>query len=131
MDAEYFASTGDFRRMVLDAAIACEIEKDKSFECLWRCNRTGQYRRGKAQSGYELPRLLDADLERLAGKSLRVDEPEVFERIQNLWNARGNVAHGEPAQFRTTSGIEAVSSHSRQLLDGAASCVQWLRHTHL
>lgn len=127
LDAEYFAASGDFRRFVLDAAAACEIAKDEAVERLWAKHKTAPFRRGKALTGYDLGKHLDAQMRDICGRSLRDDNPIVFRKIQLLWDARGNVAHGEDAFYRDDSAVIKVSDEiAYELLVAAELCVQWI-----
>lgn len=130
LDARYFAITSDIRRSVLDAAVACEQARDVHFERLW-CTKTGgsPYKRGRVISGNNLPDHLSRDLLKLTNntRSYEKEYPPEFATIKNLWDSRGNVAHGKPAQY-----IEAGKSH---VIDGskavefsktAEHCARWL-----
>ena len=128
MDAEYFRATTDYRRMVLDAAAACEITKDDAFEQLRLRNNVTAYKRGKVQRTYDLPRNLDPDLLAIAGKSLKTVLPEIFLAVENLWDARGNVAHGESAYYRSNGGkVTLDATNSVVLLAAIRTCVRWLK----
>jgi hypothetical protein len=127
LDAEYFASCGDFRRFVLDAAAACEIAKDTAVQRVWFHHKTERFRRGKALSGYDLCKHLDIQLRDICGRSFLDEHPDLFRQIGFLWDARGNVAHGESAFYRDGGAIIDVNNEKAvELLVAAERCVQWL-----
>lgn len=129
LDASYFFAKNDMRRFVMDAATTCEIEKDNAFERLWKRYKNTNFRKGKAMSGWDLGRHLDSDLENLCGRSLKKECPEIFMLIENLWDARGNVAHGEGAKFkRDGSAVEISNKNGKVIMSAARECVEWLRN---
>lgn len=130
LDARYFAITLNIRRSVLDAAVACEQARDVHFERLWNSKTGGlAYKRGRVISGNNLLDHLSKDLLKLTNNShsYEKEHPAEFAIIKNLWDSRGNVAHGRPAQY-----IEAGISHSvdgRKAVEFAKTaehCVRWL-----
>jgi len=129
LDARYFAITSNIRRSVLDAAVACEQARDVHFERLWNTKTSSSYKRGRVINGNNLPDHLSRDLFKLTNDthSYEKEYPAEFATIKNLWDSRGNVAHGKPAQY-----IEARKSH---VIDGskavefsktAEHCARWL-----
>lgn len=127
LDAEYFVSSGDLRRFILDASAACEIAKDIAVERVWSHHNTAPFRRGKALNGYDLGKHLDTQLRNICGRSLRDEDPNLFRDIEFLWDARGNVAHGERAFYRDAGIIVEVNDvKGLDLLVAAERCVHWL-----
>jgi hypothetical protein len=126
-DAHYHAATGEYRRLVLDAANACENLKERVFETLWVNTNQGAYRRGKVLSGYDLPKHLDMDIKQLCGRSFKQEVPTAYVEVKRLWDARGNVAHGEDAFYREDNRrIDVSEQNANDLVKGAAACLEWL-----
>jgi hypothetical protein len=127
LDAHFHAVTSEHRQLVLDAAAAIESLKERVFEKFWSESNDGVYRRGKVLAGYDLPRHLDKDLYRICGRSFKVEQPKAFRAIEWLWDARGNVAHGDGAFYREQGvRINVTDDNGRQLLSAARTCIQWL-----
>lgn len=128
LDAWYYRACSDYRRMVIDCATACEIEKDLAFERIWVRSRSGAYRQGKAQRGYDITTHLDSDIRRLGQRPLSEDDPGLFREIGWLWQARGNVAHGKAARYVRNEKLVVVDeATSMDLLNASRRCMQWLR----
>jgi hypothetical protein len=127
LDARYFVACSDRRRFVLDAAAACEVAKEMAVERVWQTKNKGPYRRSKVLSRYDLPKHVDESLRVICGRSLLDEQPNVFADIERLWDARGNVAHGEGAYYRTTGvRVEIDDPKALEILASAEACVRWL-----
>lgn len=127
LDARYYASVGDFRRAVIDLAMGCEQAKDQAFERLWTAANPGAtFRRGRVMSGSDFTKHIDRDLGKF-GCSYRRIYPLFFDTIAELWDARGNIAHGREPVFRR-AGREVVVDDA--IFTGFASvvshCIHWL-----
>jgi hypothetical protein len=128
LDAYYFVATAEIRRAVVDAATACEVAKDEFFERRWREQSSEPFRRGRMLRGYDLPDHIDVQMQRWIRRSYRVDHPQHFVSIQNLWDARGNVAHGGPLTYRTNkTQTEVTRDEAIRLCDAVRHCVGWLQ----
>ena len=129
MEEAYFhGATSEYRQLVLDAATACESLKERVIEKLWSESHNSTYRRGNVLKGSDLPRHLDRDLHRICGRSFRVEQPKEFRGIKWLWDARGNVAHGEGAFYREQGvRVNVADDNAKQLLNAARTCIHWLR----
>lgn len=127
LDGRYFGSIGDYRRAVVDLAMACEQAKDLAFERLWTTSSPGApFHRGRVMSGYDLPEHLDRDLKRFS-HSYKEQHPDKFATLSELWDARGNIVHQGTAIFRRAGvGIEVDENACQNFVRGASHCVQWL-----
>ena len=127
LDGRYFGSVGEYRRAVVDLAMACEQAKDIAFERLWTASAPGvPFHRGRLMSGYDLLEHLDRDLRRF-GRSFRVEHPDKFDALSELWDARGNCVHQGEAVFRRNGELVAVDENVFKGFGSVAThCVQWL-----
>lgn len=127
LDACYFQAAGDYRRMVLDAATACEHAKELVFEYAWRHEHSASYKRGRVLQGYALDCHIDKDLNKLIGRSYKTEQPDNYAVIEDLWDARGNVGHGNDAFYRSDGAIVAVGrDNSNRITAGTLACLKWL-----
>ena len=128
LDAQFHRAVGDYRRFVLDASTAAEVSKDEAYERLWPVFGDGsRFKRGKMLHGYDLDLHVDEDLKRYAGRSYREEYPQYFRAVEDLWDARGNVAHGKIPFFRRDGAtIPVDADHASRLSAAAAHLVDWL-----
>lgn len=117
LDAMYFEAISDFIRSVLDCAAACELVKDAVYS-----------RKGWPKSGYDLPKHIGENLERLfSGRSYETDHPQHFAVIDHLWDARGNITHAGRAEYREAGQVVQVdSAKAQEFTRSAEHCVGWL-----
>lgn len=129
LDARYHGYAGDFRRGILDAAIACEQAKEAAFERTWRALHPGQlYKRGRVLKGYDLDMHLDRDLKKLCGRSYREEFPRHWSSVGHLWSTRGNVAHGEGVFYRSAgTRVHVGEPEFQNIVRAADHCVRWLQ----
>ncbi len=131
LDAKFYMNSGDVRRAVLDAAGACEIAKDEAFERLWPKYGTGkQYRRGRVTQakGYDLDRHISSGMKEYAGRSYADEQPTMFKAIEDLWNARGNIAHGHENVFYRNGKRYVVNQEvALKFAIAVEDCVHWLQ----
>lgn len=128
LDAQYFSASSDWRRMVLDAATACEIAKDEACERLWNRINSIPYKRGRHLQGWNITMHLDSGIKAIGGRSLKDEEPEVYANICRLWDSRGNVAHGEEAYFREAGRKVSIGGETAKVIIASTiKCVRWLR----
>jgi len=127
LDALYRNAIQDTRRAILDAAISCEIARDATLERLWP-EDGGKLKKGRILTGNNLPTHLSTDLQKYTnGRSLETEDPELFEQIENLWSARGNIAHGGPLNyFRDGEEISVDNDLASSLIEAARNCIDWL-----
>ena len=117
LDARHFSATKNYRRAILDAVISCEQARDIHFERIYKLKSIGsKFRLGKVLTGNNLPTHLSEDLVKLTnGKySYEKDFPKEFELIKNLWNVRGNIAHGRPMQYFKDSILFPIDNYLLQ-----------------
>lgn len=129
LDARYHGYTGDFRRGILDAAVACEQAKDDAFEQVWSRLHPGErYSRGRILKGYDLDKQVDQDLKRLISRSYREEFPHYWSSISHLWSARGNVAHGARVFYRDSgTRVDVGDLEFVQIVVAADHCVRWIQ----
>jgi hypothetical protein len=67
---------------------------------------------------------------RIAGRSLAILQPDVFEQIEAAYRTRNNVAHTGALEYRDTAGHwVTVDRHAVQAFTAAArAAVAWLEH---
>ena len=128
-DARYFHSIGDLRQAVIQADAACEIVKEQTFETLWTQRNPGKLydpeRRNDLLRNWDLPRHIDAKFANHFGRSYRQEHPAQWTIIDQLWQARNNVAHGAENTFGDPP--ESVTpTHVRDFLAAADHCISWL-----
>lgn len=130
LDARYFAVTSNIRRSVLDAAVACEQARDVHYERLWNQKTGGlQYKSSRIIKGNNLPNHLSEDILKFTNNahSYAKEHPTEFAIIENLWDCRGNVAHGRPAQYNQAGNTYVVdASKATKFAEAAGHCVRWL-----
>lgn len=129
LDAYYYAYTGDIKGAIINAATACEQAKDLTFERLWKkLKGNDSFKRGKVLSGYDLPDHISHDLEAFGSYSYSKLFPDEFNQIEDLWNARGNIAHGGPNMFWRDRKKNYIDRQlGIQLVKASDRCIKWLQ----
>lgn len=128
MDAEFHLATYEIRQFILSASTACEQFKEIVIESIWIKENPGKkYRRGKVLNSYDICRHIDVDLKNICDKSFKVEDEESFSYIKKLWDARGNVAHGEMPYFNSDGQrIEVDEEIAKNMISAARKLVNWL-----
>jgi hypothetical protein len=98
LDARWFAVSEDYRRAVLEAAIACELQVKTTFSQLLR-SRGVRFSEGKHLRGPGLKEWITADLARVFQRNLGADAQSHIDWVARLWDARGRIAHGGPTAY--------------------------------
>lgn len=128
LDARLFAGRGDYRRAVLDAAIACEAATKATFTRLL-ARRGVTFRDGTHLRGPDLEDWVNADLARVSGGPCYGAEADnQLEWIARLWDVRGRVAHGKSAQY-SIGGASPVTFEDDAIIPflyAAEHLVTWL-----
>jgi hypothetical protein len=88
LDAHYHIRTGDVRRALLDASIACEQAKTQFLH---------RKAASRAFTGTDLAAHVGRDLQRRFGYSFDRDHPAEYQAVAEMWICRGSEAHGKPA----------------------------------
>ena len=114
LDAIYYLNTNDLRRSILDASIACELLLlDHGGRMVDRgTTSVKQVRRSFKEA--KLSYNLDRGLEETLGRSFAKELPGDFARIDRMWVARGNVAHGKPPYVSVGAGRRSMT-HADQV----------------
>ena len=128
LDSRYFANIGDVRRSVLDSAMGCEQAKNLTFERLWVTHKGKKFKmRHVFKGNVNLPDHLSAVMEVHFSRSYKKENPTDFYMIENLWLARGNIAHGGREEYwRDGKKIVIGVDHALEFAQAAQHCVQWL-----
>lgn len=131
LDARFFLATADLRRAILDATIACEQARDVHFERLWQINKPSAYRTGKALTGNNLPTHLSKNLLNVTNNkhSYEAEYPDNYEIIKDLWNTRGEIAHGRRLQYYKQNILHTVNEvKTKEFIKCAEHCISWLEN---
>lgn len=134
LDARFFVSTHDIRRAILDSAICCENVLDVTLERLWPVRRwpapgtSRAYSYSRAMGGEtNLGVNLATGMDRYIGRSFQREYPNDHEVIENLWSARGSVAHGGAPEYRRNGQLFQAGEHeAKEFVQTAERCVSWL-----
>ena len=129
LDAYYFLAVKDYRRFVLDTAMTCEINKNKTLKRLWKKSSFSEtFYNEKINNGTNLPKHLDESLKILNYKSLKDENIETWKWIKKLWVCRGNVAHGNTPFFHE-EGIEYYidEASAKSMIKAARETIYWLK----
>lgn len=118
LDARYHAAKNEMRRSIIDLAVACEQACEATFIRVIEHRQMTSFRRGKYYSGNNLTKHLNQDLQKLIGLSLEAEMPEISKHISELWNLRGDLAHGRH-QNLTREKLLILSQ-------AAEDCIRWL-----
>lgn len=118
LDAKYHSAVNEPRRAVIDAAVACEQAKDKTFisivEDQWGC----KFKHGKYCSGYDLTKHINQDMRKMLDCEFSEADLEANEGIGLLWRCRGDLAHGKKRVIQKEElGI---------MIRSAEKCIGWL-----
>jgi hypothetical protein len=128
LDARYFVSISDYRRAVIELAVACEQAKDLTFERLWNESQSrAKYRPGRIMRSYDLPSNIGRDLQRAFGRSYESEHSDEYHVIQRVWECRGSVAHGGSPSYRRNGVQVAIDrEESIRMVEGVDHCLGWL-----
>ena len=127
LDVYYHAAARDFRLALLDAATAAEQAAEVTFERLWCAKTTSKFKRGRVMPGDGLPDYISADMKRFIGRSYSNEHPGNFARIEDLWLARGSVAHGGLAAWTRNGQRNVVNNEvAANFAVTVRHCIEWL-----
>ncbi|MEA2574600.1 MAG: hypothetical protein QOH93_1898 [Chloroflexia bacterium] len=120
LDARYHLTSGDIRRAIMDAATACEVARDQAF------SRIGIR---LSESDNDLLRHRRKDVRDRNRPSYQSDEPDHYASIDELWVARGKIAHGNAPRYRDKSAgaMRPIDDQKMgELRKSAEHLVRWL-----
>lgn len=123
------AAADDYQRAVMNLAMAIEGARDYFFSKIHPVRvRSGREARLKPPfNDTDLLRHLTSDARKLFGRDMSTERPDDWLNIQNLYQARGEVAHGKSAVYRTTTGPQAVTKENFfQLQASTWEAVRWI-----
>lgn len=128
LEAYNYCSIPDIKQAVLAGAAAVDYAKEATFERLW-CARNSKAtwndeRRMDLLRNYNLPKHLDNAFSRHFGVSYRKLHTDEWDLIAELWEVRGNVAHGRPPTYGMSKTL-LEGRRCRKLLAAADHCIKW------
>lgn len=125
-DAIYWYARRDYRRVVLDAAVACEMIRDALVEGVSRTMGVSARKVGKSLIGDDVREHLDNGFPEGYNLSFSAANSEAYQAVSQLWIARGNIAHGRPPIIRdgATSRTPTEDDYRRWLL-ACFDLVRW------
>ena len=107
-DSINLMASRDLYDAMLTLAIAAESAKETFFKTIYPSGMS--YKRGRILEGWELPYHLDESLKKVKGVSYRELHQDKWDDINDLWDFRGKLAHGEkPIIFKKGQQIELTS----------------------
>lgn len=124
-DSIWHSTHGNVGPAILNAAIACE---GAFTEQAFRQVERGEVDRAVVRqavngNGHPLMYRLDHDAVLIFGQSFKVANGPAYERMNDLWNSRNALAHGNPAQVESTlADVPAACSY----LIAALEFFEWL-----
>lgn len=129
LDSISYSARHDFRMFIMSAMMALEVARDAAFSQVSSfMNVDGTFKRGRAFSSDNLCKHLDQNTKRVFGRSLRLELPAVFEKIEATWLARNNVAHGQAPVIRKGQHIGTISNANiREFQDAVRQALIWIR----
>jgi hypothetical protein len=120
LDAYFHLASSAINQCIISAAIGCEQATEATFERVWVArNPTTPFKRSRLMQGWDLPKHLTRDLERLCKRSLSAERPADNIDIEELWRARGAAAHGGEASV--------AKERAEEVLAAAQRLVNWLQ----
>jgi hypothetical protein len=106
VDARASVVQGNFRRAVLEMAIACEVTtKQLFFKKATPAGDAFEYLEDKARINVSVLELLDKVSDRAFGKGFRQSYPEDWQNIEYLFQCRNKVAHRGVLRYNNQQGI--------------------------
>ena len=128
-DAYFFTGIHEYREAVLAASAACDHIKEKVVGELWLRRNPGKVydddRRNDVLRNWDLPRHLDLKLQNHFGRSFRAENEPAWSAVNQLWEARNNVAHGAKNVFGDPPK-KVDRPVMADFLHAAAECIAWL-----
>jgi hypothetical protein len=129
LEARFFIASGAIRQSTLEASSAVDICKEITFQRLWCENNPGKRydegRRGKLLRNWDYPRHLDIKFKNHFGKSYKKEHYQEWSTINNLYEARNNIAHGGPNQYGSPA-VAVDEKVCRSFIMASEHCVRWL-----
>ena len=132
LDSLSYSARRDIKMFIMSAAMALEVARDAAFSRVPAfVSQDGTFKRGSAYSSDDLRKQLDNRTKRVFGRSLKTDIPTVFEKIEGIWLARNNVAHGKLPDFRRGQQVESITTNNvREFADAVYQALTWIRGLH-
>lgn len=118
LDAKYHSVINEPRRAVIDAAVACEQAKERTYVAIVEGQWGLKFKHGKYCTNYDLTKHINQDMRKLIGCEFSQAHPDANTHIDLLWKCRGDLAHGKKRDIEK----EAL----RYMIQGAEKCIEWL-----
>lgn len=126
LDAAHYLAIGDLHLAVLNLMAACEQAKNRTYTRLWSERYPNiPYNRDDVQGNWDVRKHLDSKLKRYFGASYKDSYPEEWPLICDLWDARGNVAHGAACTYGDPP-IKVDIIKTRDFFFATRRCIDWL-----
>lgn len=93
-DVIFYYAQGDFLLCLLLACNAVERLRDDIYAAI-----------GARAKDTDLLKHLSSRLETIAGRNLKTERPDLFTFAEDLWTARGNMAHGLPFMWKSDRSL--------------------------
>lgn len=120
LDAKYHSAINEPRRAVIDAAVACEQAKERTFVSIVENQWGLTFKHGKYCTKYDLTKHINQDMKKLIGCAFSEADPEANAGIDLLWKCRGDLAHGKKRDIQ--------KSELSRMIHSAEKCIEWLEH---
>lgn len=118
LDAKYHSAINEPRRAVIDAAVACEQAKERTFVSIVEEQRGLTFKHGKYCTGYDLTKHINQDMRKLIGCEFSDADPDANDGVDLLWKCRGDLAHGKKRDIQ--------KSELSRMIHSAEKCIEWL-----
>ena len=123
LDAKYHSAINEPRRAVIDAAVACEQAKERTFVSIVEGQWGLKFKHGKYCTKYDLTKHINQDMKNLIGCEFSDADPDANDGVDLLWKCRGDLAHGKQRDIK--------KEELRRMINSAEKCIKWLEHLRL
>jgi hypothetical protein len=127
LDAHYFFSSGDLRNSILSFSFCLENLLELVFKKIWIKNEEKKFKKGRVMSGNNILNHLTVDFERLGEERYDKVDPDNYNLINELWNYRGEIAHGKvDIKSFSNKNLNVSSEEVKEILGAVKKCKNWL-----
>lgn len=125
LDAYFHEAMDEIAFAVLNLTMSLEQSVEAAFRNSWPPS-AGPYKRKRLLQGDGLLDHLSNDLKRRFQVSIRDALPKDFRIVQELWEARGNAAHGQPCAYWAQGKAKPVDGSDLRRFHSSASTIRGL-----
>lgn len=129
VDTEEMLRTERLREATVSMAMSCEVAAN---EFLRRYNKLDDPQVKKIRNSRVsfAEKYFDRICTIVAGRSLKIDDPETFKLVENLYRARNNVVHQGRCYYRSDSGAEITVDEKlgSKFLQATETTLDWLEN---